>query len=174
MFDETLYLIEMSGLLADAADRLRAEHPAATVYSVSIWTDPDAAISTVSFDTAEHSATQVAALRAWAAGHQARLLARGEAEQARLLEPPAGMRNVNPADFAFRDVAEVEHRSFPQGWAHETEGRCWRELGPALDRVRERALALYAGLPLHADAELAVHSDRDWYDGPVKFRRAAI
>ncbi|MBC7788489.1 MAG: hypothetical protein H7Z74_00975 [Anaerolineae bacterium] len=174
MFDETLYLIEMSRLLDQAAATLRREYPQALVYTVSVWTDPDAAVSGVSFDTAENSAAKMAEEEAWAAEHFARLSTRGEHEEAKLFAPRGGARNDNPADFAFREIALVEHRSFPLRWAEEMGGRCWEELGPALERVRERAVDLYVLLPLDTDAELAVNSNRDWYDEPVKLRRAAI
>lgn len=86
-FTSTRYLDEMSRLLADGAAALRTAHPDAVVYTVSIWTDPDAARSAVSFDTAEHSAEAVARSDAWSAKHRERLIAAGRHVEAELYRP---------------------------------------------------------------------------------------
>jgi hypothetical protein len=170
VFDAVLYQIEMSQLIGEASDRLRREHPDLVVYSVSIWTDPSAAASAVSFDTEAHSAAQVRATDEWASKHFRRLIAAGNAEEAQLFAPRPGARNANPADFYLREFATIEHRAFEPGWDTESGGRCWDELEPALIAVRDRALRHFAGLPLHPRAELAVNSSREWYDHPIELR----
>ena len=167
MFDPEQYHAEMTALIAAAVARLDQEHSALEVFTASIWTDPDAATSAVSVDTAEHSAQQVAEADAWAAAHYRRLLAAGDHEQAALFAPTPGARNVNPADFALRDLVTVEHRSFPPNWAEESQGACWDALGPALLRVRDLAVSRFRTLRLHPEAQLAVNSAVDWYDEPV-------
>ena len=173
MFDETLYLIEMSRLLRDAADALRRDHRDLVIYSVSIWTDPNAAVSAVSVDTKVNSDAKLTALKTWAYARQAEALAAGDPEMAVLLGtfPP---RNRNPADFALRELACVDHRAFSPNWEAGTRGDCWRELGPALQKVRSAALELFGNLPLHAGAELAVNSSTEWYDTPSPLIQQAI
>ena len=167
MFDDALYQIEMTRLLAEAAEALRRRDPGAVVYTISIWTDPNAAVSAVSFDTAENSAMKARKAEEWAARHHARLLAAGDHARAQLFAPRPGARNGNPADFAFRNLAEVEHHSFERGWETNTAGACWDVLEPALLEVRDRAPAVFATLRLHRDAQLGVNSRRDWFDGVV-------
>ena len=172
-FDRARYRTEMNGLLAAAEAALRAEAPDAVVYTVGVWTDPDAAVSAVNFDTAEHSAAAVARSTAWAAKHHARLTAAGDDDGARAFAPRPGARCENPANFALPRLAMTTHAAFAPGWAAATEGRCWEALGPALREVREVAARRYAHLPLHPDALVAVNSAEDWYAGPVGLRRAA-
>ena len=163
----------MSRLLREAVDKLLAERPGFVVYTASVWTDPDAAVSAVSFDTEDHSLAQVRAADEWAAPRYERLLAEGDLEQALLYAPRPGARNVNPADFQLSEFTTTAHRSFEQGWGEATTGDCWKVLEPALLEVRTRAAGILAGLPLHPDAELAVNSAHDWYDHPVPLRPQA-
>jgi hypothetical protein len=173
VFNEALYQIEMTRLLQDAADVMRRDYPTLVIYSVSIWTDPNAAASAVSVDTKENSNAKLSTLTAWAYARQAEALAAGDPELAVLLGtlPP---RNRNPADFVLREVTSAEHHSFPAHWNDASRGDCWRELGPALQMVRANALTVFSILPLHTDAELAVNSASDWYDAPVPLLRLAI
>ena len=173
MFDADLYQIEMSGLLQEAVLRLERQHPGLVIYSVSIWTDPNAARSAVSVDTEEHSADQVRRSEAWARKHYDRLMAEGDEAGAQRFAPKPGARNDNPANFRLRELAMLEHRAFQPGWEMETQGGCWRELEPALLETQQRALTVFASLPCHPRAELAVNSPRDWYDHPVELRFAA-
>ena len=73
-----------------------------------------------------------------------------------------------------RVSAEVRHRSFAPGWEERSEGRCWRQLEPALVRVGELARDLYAELPLDGEAEVVVNSHRDWCDRTWTLRGPAI
>jgi hypothetical protein len=165
-FDEALYHDEMGRLLRAAQGTLVAEHPTIRVYTVAIWTDPEARLSTVSVDTRAHSDAQVAALAAWVREQQPLLLAAGlaEAAEAALRLPP---RNIRPADFALRDLVEVRHGAFGQptieGGPAELSAELWDELEPALERVGLAALQLLADIPLEPDAELGVKTRGDWY-----------
>jgi hypothetical protein len=145
--------------------------PCFAIYTVSIWTDPDAARSAVSFDTAEHSAESIARSDAWSTKQRDRLIAAGRHVEAELYRSRIGGRCENPADFAYRDIALIAHTAFPPGWAGATEGRCWKVLGSALLTVQREALREYAALPRHADAVIAVNSAADWYDVPLPFPR---
>ena len=173
MFDETLYLIEMARLVRDAADVMHREHPSQVIYSVSIWTDPNAAMSAVSIDTKENSDATLARLTAWAYARQAEALAAGDPEIAVLLGT-LPQRNRNPANFAFRELMSAEHRSFPSSWEQTSQGDSWQELGSALRIVRADALEVFSSFALHAEAELAVNSESDWYDRPVPLLPQAI
>jgi hypothetical protein len=171
-FDERVYLREMALLLDQAVARMAGAFRETAVYTVSIWTDPDAGVSAVSFDTAENSAQKVAEAAEWSARYHDRYLAAGNLDMARFFAPAERARNVNPRDFAFPELATVEHRSFPKHWHEDTGGACWAQLGPALRRVQARALPRCAELRLSSGAELAINSAVDWYDHPLKIHPA--
>jgi hypothetical protein len=161
-FNEPLYHEEMERLLRAARGALVAEQPPVRVYTIAIWTDPAARRSSVSVDTRAHSDARVAALAAWARDQHPRLLAAGlpAAAEAALRVPP---RNVNPADFALRDLVEVRHRAFGAPVAEVSFEDVWAALESALERVGLAALELFADLPLERGAEVAVNTRRDWY-----------
>jgi hypothetical protein len=170
VFDLVLYEHEMTKVLQRAAERLRAERPRLVIYSLSIWTDAPAKTSALSIDTKDNSEAKCARLRAFAAEQRAAAEATGETEMARLWARPIS-RNINPAEFALRDFAVVEHRSFDADWTAEDY---WQELAPALARVRVSAREIFRSFPLHPEAQVAVNSPREWYDEPVALRSAAI
>lgn len=143
-FNKLKYHEEMCEMLRKAKRRWLEQHPDVQIYTISIWTDPDAAISAVSFDTLE----------------QAQLtLARGDTELAPFLMGHAG----NPADFAFTNFTMIEHSSFKSRWEELSDGSCWTLLDLALQAVAQVALQEFRDLPLHPEAELAINSQQDWY-----------
>jgi hypothetical protein len=166
-FDQALYHDEMVRVLRAARGILAGQRPPVRVYTVAIWTDPSARLSTVSVDTRAHSDAQVAALTAWAREEHPRLVATGLADAAdAALRLPR--RNVNPADFALRDLVEVRHQAFGQAPAGgsspvEPSAELWDALEQALERVGLAALQLFADIPLELDAELGVNTRGDWY-----------
>lgn len=175
MFDPALYETEMKGLVDSSVKMLQQARPSVLLFTASIWTDPNGAVSAVSFDTAENSAARTAKDLEFSAREYAKYVAAGDTEMARLFSRPDGAhRNTNPADFAFRDICSIEHSSFATGWEDQTEGRCWDELEPALLRIREYALDRYSQLPHHPKARLAMNSQRDWYDHEVSLNRSAL
>jgi len=174
VFDELLYEIEMSRMLDKAAEKVQTEYPGIVIYGISIWTDPNAAKSAVSIDTEENSKSRVASLRQWSAKQMQRLVGAGDQQTAKLFELGDNVRNCNPADFALSQLVVIDHRSFNQGWESTTQGACWKELAPALKKIQRRALKVFASFPSHGDSEIAVNSDRDWYDEPVKLHGPAI
>jgi hypothetical protein len=165
-FQRDMYLSEMTRLIHDAVAELSSKHPDLTIYTVSIWTDPDAAASAISFDSRENSQRAVAKHEQWAADTRRGLLEEGRLEEAAAFETYDG-RNCNPADFLLSSLVEVRHKSFGGRWAEKSGGRCWDELGPCLAEVVQMAKVAFAQLRLEPDAELAVNSLRDWYDHPV-------
>lgn len=54
-FNKENYLAEMKYMVDKALERLKAEKLEFTIYSVSIWTDPNAASSAISFDSLKNS-----------------------------------------------------------------------------------------------------------------------
>jgi len=171
LIDQDVYLAEMGKLLADAKERLLAEWPAAEVYTVSIWTDPNAAISAVSFDTLDNSTKRVRQSNEWNKKWYEKYMAEGDTETAELFPPWTG-RNKNPADFLFSNIAKVEHRSFTSmdeamriaGGDTPIGGPVWRILESLLRSAQERARLLYRDLRLHHDARIAINSPEAWYD----------
>lgn len=162
-FNESLYLAEMKAMVDAAVQQLRTEHPSYEVYTLSIWTDPNAGASAVSFDSQTHSDQQLAKANAWSDQQRQRLLAAGNEEQARLFEPEEG-RNTNPADFELTDFAETTHEHLELNWEAESDGACWDVLTPALEEVGQYAFVQAQGLRLHPAFELAVNGPSDWYE----------
>jgi hypothetical protein len=162
-FDGPLYFSEMKALIVAARSLMMDRHSEIPIYTISIWTDPDAASSAVSFDTRENSQAKVDAANAWSKKHFDRLMFQGEPEEAQLFLPNEG-RNCNPADFAFRSVVTARHGSFDEGWEELAGDECWELLEPAFLAVADSAREMFADLCLEPDAELGVNSRRDWYD----------
>jgi hypothetical protein len=168
---EWLYLHEMDGLLVDAMQELLTQAPDIQIYTISIWTDPNAAASAVDFDTLENSNQVVQRSNAWNKGYYDKYMASGDEEQARLFLPSQN-RNQNPANFQFDRAAFVKHDSFNRlDWPMQIAGGdkpvaspIWPVLEVLLKTVQERAKALYRDLTLHPDAKIAVNSPHSWYD----------
>jgi hypothetical protein len=164
-FDERTYLREMEELLESARAAFLKLPDAPAAYTISVWTDPEAGISTVSVDTAEHSAQAVAKSNVWSAQQRESYLSAGNERMADLFRPID--RNTNPADFRYRELVTCVHAAFTAGWESESGGQCWDQLEPVLLRVATRAAVLFGSVPLALDATLAVNSRRDWFDATV-------
>ncbi len=165
MFNKSLYISEMTKLIDEACQRFVKEHADVVVFTVAIWTDPGAAASAISFDTATHSAEQIALGDASAKKHYDRLMAAGDVEQAKLFAPSKpDARNCSPADFKYRDYGELDNKAFPFLWNEKAEGNYWDELEAAILQVGEMSLALLKQLRLHPKAELGMNGPRDWYE----------
>jgi len=163
-FDERLYLAEMGSLLRTAKAKLVSEHADLTVYTVAIWTDPNAAVSAINFDSFENSRAVADRSSLWASKQHGHLLASGRKELAELFKPFEVSRNHNPADFLLCKFLVIKHHSFEHGWETNTRGKCWAELEPVLYKVGSFASEFLADLKLHPEAELGVNSHRDWFD----------
>jgi hypothetical protein len=170
-FDRERYVREMLDLVARGCAKLRRERPYLRVYTVSIWTDPDAAASAINFDTLAHSRAQVEAFEVYRAETREELLRAGRIELAGAWERPARPRNENPADFLLRWFADADHWSVPRRWEERSGGACWAELKPALDEVAGRALPMLAELDLEVDAILGVNGRKDWFERTWPIRR---
>jgi hypothetical protein len=164
MFDKSLYLKEMKELIDKAIERLHNEMPSFKIYTTSIWTDPNAAVSSINFDSKNNSLKKVEKSNEWSKKYYDQYLADGDLEQAELFKPNEGMRICNPADFELRDFEEISHDSFLQNWESDTDGECWKELEPALIEIGNYAFIKHKNLNLEEGFELSVNSERDWYD----------
>jgi hypothetical protein len=164
MFDKALYLKEMKKMVDEAINRLQAEKPSLSIYTVSIWTDPNAAMSSINFDSKENSLAKVEKANEWSIKYYEQYLAEGDLEQAELFKPINGTRIVNPADFLLRDFEQIKNRSFPANWEGDTDGKCWKHLNPALTEVGDYAFLRIKNLNVENGFELAVNSEQDWYD----------
>lgn len=170
MFDRKYYLEEIAALLSAAKAEFLAQHPEARVYTINVWTDPNAAASAVSFDTREHSESMIAYQNRQTANRRERLLASGDIGGAERCHDQEG-RVCNPADFAYPNIAECTHASMLIEWENISEDKCWDILEPIMLDVRESALHKFADIPLDQDAELSVNSQEDWYDHPCHLGR---
>jgi hypothetical protein len=163
-FSEAGYLREMATLISTAKRSMLGDHADAMVYTVSIWTDPDAAVSAISFDTIENSLEKIRQANEWTKKHYDRLMSEGEVDEAQLFLPQQEGRNCNPADFAFRNLAKLTHASFKRGWEQAKKEKCWNVLEPALLKVANLAHKEFSELRLRPDAQLGINSRRAWYD----------
>ena len=117
----------------------------------------------MSIDTRDNSDARVRSINEYNRAKYAQFVSDADLETSALFEALA-TRNCNPADFAYREFASCEHKSFPTDWESRSNGLCWDELEPALADVATWACAEFRKLELEPGSELAVNSRRDWYD----------
>ena len=164
LFDQKLYLKEMTTMIDKAISRLQSEKPGFKIYTASIWTDPNAAVSSINFDSKENSLNKVKHSNEWNRKYFDRYSAEGDFDQAELYKANEGTRVCNPADFELRDFEEVTHKSFPENWESDTDGKCWKELEPVLTKIGEIYFHKIKTLNVEEGFELSINSERDWYD----------
>jgi len=104
-FDENTYIDEMKKLVDTAIEKLSKENYPFEVYTASIWTDPNAGVSSINFDSKTNSDAKVEQSNAWNKKYFDEYTAEGDFEQAKLFES-AGTRNCNPADFELRNYVQ--------------------------------------------------------------------
>ncbi|WP_146153479.1 hypothetical protein [Adhaeribacter arboris] len=152
----------MENLINKAIDKMKS-NDAFKIYTASIWTDPNAAASSISFDSEENSILKVKSSDEFLKKHYDRLIAKGEFEEAQSFLPET-RRNTNPADFELRDLVEISNLSFPINWEEESDGACWNELEPLLLKIGEQTFHRLQELNLHQEFKLAVNGPEDWYE----------
>ena len=163
MFDKQQYLQEMTALIDDAIRLMTLGNPGFKIYTISIWTDPNAAASSINFDSKDNSLKNVEESNEWSKKCYAKYLVENNFEQTELFKPNIGTRVCNPADFALRDFCVTTHKSFPQNWETGTDGKCWMELEPALIEVGNYAFSKINSLNMEVGFELSINSQIDWY-----------
>ena len=163
-FHRVKYREEMLGMVRQGVDSFLQRQPGVEVFTVSIWTDVDAAASAISFDTFEQSMSRLDEQKAYARHMQQATLAEGKDRRAELWSAfLKADRDTNPADFHFRNYATCRHRSLPRHWEEQSKGKCWQDLTPVLEEVAQLALPILANLRLHDKAELGVNGPKDWF-----------
>jgi hypothetical protein len=163
-FDQTLYLNEMSTMLDKAISRLQSERPGFKLYTASICTDPNAAASSINFDSKENSLNIIKKSNEWNKKYYDQYIAEGDLNQAELFKPNESTRMCNPADFELRDFEEITHKSFPENWETDTNGKCWNELQPVLIKIGDIYFPKLKSLNIEKGFELSINSEQDWYD----------
>jgi len=169
-FDKDTYIIEMRSMVDKAIERMLVEKPDFEVYTISIWTDPNAGASAINFDSKAVSDRQVAKSNEWSKKYYDEYMAEGDLEQAKLFLPKTG-RNCNPADFDLRNFEEITHSKIELNWEEDTNGKCWKMLEPALKDIGIYTLTQIQKLKLHEEFELAVNGKRDWYEFTWKIKK---
>ncbi|MBI2731691.1 MAG: hypothetical protein HYX40_13250 [Sphingobacteriales bacterium] len=169
-FDKKSYVAEMKLMVDKAIERLKNELPEFKIYSVSIWTDPNAGASSINFDSKSNSEKVVEKANQYDQNKYDEFIAIGDKKMAKLFKPISGRRNTNPADFELRDYAEYNHQHMPSDWESISDGKCWKELKPSLLEIGKYAFEKIQVLALEENFELATNSDRDWYDKTWKLK----
>lgn len=164
-FSKENYLTEMKSMVDRAIERLKAEKPEYVIYTVSIWTDPNAGTSSINFDSKQNSIHEVQQSNAFDKEEYEELIEEGDLEGAELFKPETWIqRNCNPANFELRDFEEVTHADFPINWEYQKGGKCWSQLQPALIEIGNYAFNKIQEMQMDPDFELAINSKKDWYD----------
>src|SRR5689334_738890 len=104
--DKISYLEEMKNLINSAIVKMKSNKEF-KIYTASIWTDPNAAASAISFDSEENSIIKVKESDEFLKKHYDRLIAKGKFEEAESFLPEI-RRNTNSADFELRDLVEIQ------------------------------------------------------------------
>ena len=138
--------------------------PGFKIHTANIWTDANAAASSINFDSRKNALKSIAKSNKFRKKYYEYHLAEGNKKQASLFKPMTGARFYNPANFQLRDFEETNHKSFPRHWEEITNEKCWKELEPALIEIGEYAFSILYGLNIEEGFELSINSNRDWYD----------
>ena len=164
MFNKVLYLEEMKIMIDKAIYRLQSEKADFKIYTVCIWTDPNSAVSSIGFDSKENSINNVIKSNEWSKKYYDQYILEGHLDQAELFKPNENTRDCNPADIELKDFEEVSHKSFPENWEIDTDGKCWEDLELALTQIGETYFMKIKNLNIEEGFELSINSERDWYD----------
>ncbi len=73
-FNSKLYKEEMLGLINGAINKMKVTRADFEIYTVSIWTDPNACASAISFDSLENSKKRIQKTNEWNKKHHDRLI----------------------------------------------------------------------------------------------------
>lgn len=106
------YIDEMKKLIDDAMEKIKRENPDFEIYTVSIWTDANAAASAVNFDSKYNSDVKCQKSNEFNEKQKTYWTDKGDFDMAKLFQPQIG-RNCNPADFHLRDFLTIKNRAIP-------------------------------------------------------------
>ena len=163
-FSKQRYLQDIKFLVDKAVERMRIENPKFNIYTASVWTDPNAAVSCIGFDSKKNSLKCVRKSNRWKGKYYQQFIKEGDIEYAELFKPKLGTRVCNPANFELRNFEEIDHPYLIDDWVQRSRGKCWNKLEPVLIEIGEYAFQEIQSLNVHEDFEFAVNSRRDWYD----------
>ncbi len=161
-FKQDIFFKEMTAMVDKAIKELAESYPEFEIYTTSIWTDPNGAISSISFDSKENSDIIVEEANTWSKKQHEYFTAEGDIAQANLFEPVS--RNCNPADFELTDFKTITNQNMPKEWEENSDGECWEVLVPALKEAGEYAFNKIVKLHTHPAFELSVNGSNDWYE----------
>ncbi|MDR1911200.1 MAG: hypothetical protein LBQ52_02490 [Helicobacteraceae bacterium] len=157
-FDGELYKKEMIDMIDRAIVRLKNEEPNFKIFTASIWTDAEAAASSIGFDDKENSLKCVENHNKFIKKYYDKYMASGEEDMARSFKPIEEVRMRNPADYTLRDYEEITHKSFVD------ISKRWNQLKPALTEVGKYAFEQIKYLNIDEGFELSINGKNDWYD----------
>lgn len=154
METQDIYITELNAMLENAIKRMNEEHPNFIIYTASIWTDKDAKVSAISFDSKQNALQKIEKSNEWDRKKYEKFLAEGDLEQAELFKPEVSDRLYNPADFEWASFEECEHEEVPIKWY-----LMLKKIGKsAFEKIVQTA---------NIDKEkfeLGINSNSDWYD----------
>ena len=161
-FNRQQYIHEMMSMVDVAIERMKSERPDFEIYTASIWTDPNAAASSISFDSKTNSDLQAQKSNEWSKKYYDKYMAAGDFEQAKRFAPKEE-RNTNPVGFQLRDFSEINNSTIEMNWEENSEGACWEDLDPCLKEIGSYAFNKIIQLNVHDQFELSVNGSEDWY-----------
>jgi hypothetical protein len=160
-FNTQLYQLEMTNLVDEAIAKINTEKPDFLIFTVSIWTEANAAISSVCIDSEVNSKMKVEKGNERNKEYYERFIQEGDLEQAELFKP-VETRNYNPADFELRDYVEMPNKSFQINWEETSRGKCWKLLERELIKIGREAFDKFRKCKIHDNFELSVNGRNDW------------
>jgi len=168
--DQNTYFNEMH-LLIERATKQWSTAARPPIYSLNVWTDPQAQLSAVNIDTRVNSDNQIQQIRTFMEAKKKRALSIKDKNLIDITNEALRSlpeRNDNPAGFVFRCISDSLHKSFDIEWSNSV--RCWDELEPCLLKVRDMTLDAFSAFEFDRDAEVSVNSRSSWYDLPRPLR----
>ena len=147
-FSNDEYLTEMKIMVDKALSRLKKEQPEFEVYTICIWTDPEAfsddyqGYSSIGFDDLDNSLKLVDKHKEFCKKHN--------------WETDDSMTRIyNPADLYFSDYEVSEHKRMVNNW---------RILGPLLSKIGKYTIEKIKELNIkvNTDMELTINTKSDW------------
>ena len=164
-FDKNKYLAEMREMVSMSIEKWNTLSSAKVIYAISIWTDIAARFSSLNIETKQNSDICVASINAFFKLNHEQDVADGDLEMAELFNKTF-TRNTNPADFHFRNFSTIRHRSI--GKYFHSKSKAWTLIHPLLITIQSEVKLSFARFPHEADAEIAINSDKEWYDFPIQ------
>jgi hypothetical protein len=161
-FKRETYINEMKTMVDKAVEKIINEKISFEIYTMSIWTDPNASISSICLDSKINSDEKIKQSNEWNKKYYDQYIAEGDLKQAKLFEPLT--RNCNPADFHLCEFVEIKNKSIPTNWEDKTGGNCWEDLEPVLKEIGEYAFKKTQELNIHSEFQLSVNGRQDWYE----------